>query len=122
MLRGRPEKGPTRRGTALQPVANVPDSYQFPFLFGRFYNTDHDPRDSYLLESSARSQALAIRQSRLGGPNETPRTWAVSSLLNPPKYRSSATRLFRASTRASVLSASASASTSLPRVCADTST
>src|SRR5215471_9864606 len=58
---------------------------KLPFLIGRFYNTDHDPRDSYLLESSARSQALAIRQSRLAVSNETPRTSAVSSMLNLPK-------------------------------------
>src|SRR5262249_30408716 len=58
---------------------------KLPFLIGRFYNTDHDPRDSYLLESSARSQALAIRQSRLAVSNETPRTSAASSMLNPPK-------------------------------------
>src|SRR5690348_9780946 len=55
----------------------------------RSYSSDSTTRittrDCYLLESSARSQALAIRQSRLAVSNETPRTSAVSSMLNPPK-------------------------------------
>src|SRR5215471_4321149 len=44
MHRGRAAKGPTRRGTASQPVAKVPDSYQLPFLVGRFYNGSRPSR------------------------------------------------------------------------------
>jgi hypothetical protein len=39
---------------------------------------------SYAL-SSARSHALAIRQSRFAVSTETPSTSAVSSMFNPPK-------------------------------------
>src|SRR5262245_2761375 len=51
-------------------------------------------------------------QSRITVTAETFSTPAISSTLNPPKYRSSTTRLFRASTDSSSRSASSSATSS----------
>src|SRR5712671_183989 len=62
--------------------------------------------------SSRYSQALAQRHSRLIVLEESSRSWAVSSTLRPPKYRSSTICAFRGSRAARRLSASSTATTS----------
>jgi hypothetical protein len=58
-----------------------------------------------ILVSSRNNHALAIFQSRITVSGETFKTFAVSSTLNPPKYRRSTTRPLRGSTVASEASA-----------------
>src|SRR5437016_4008758 len=65
-------------------------------------------------DSSRWSQARARLQSRLTVASETFNTSAASSFVNPPKNRNSTTRLWRASSSASALSASSSATMSVP--------
>ncbi len=65
--------------------------------------------------NSRRSHASAICQSRVTVLTETFSASAISSLLSPPKKRSSTTRPLRGSISASLPSASSSASTSRER-------
>ena len=71
------------------------------------------------LASPAAATTFASRQSRMTVSAETFSTDAVSSTLNPPKNRSSMTRLLRSSNFASASSASSSATKSCSRLAGD---